>query len=236
MDLNFHCVHGYWGEPEDFEKLAEELRLLLPESKFFFQNLLDKNKCFHRGELGFSNYIAPEKIASSINVYLGYSLGGRLLTQYFYKHQEELDDKTLFIGLSSGCGLSLESYKEERKKWEDQVLDRIHSSSIDEFASYWSSLSLFNESIERESLPTWEQKELYQYFDSFRLSEWGYFLNFIAENQRVKIILGEKDTKYRAFYKDVEHELVESAGHRLLLDAPQALAKSINAIIQKEVL
>jgi pimeloyl-ACP methyl ester carboxylesterase len=236
MEIVFHCVHGYWGSPKDFEALSKELSSHFPQASFQYQNLLDQIQVFGGKEVSFDSYLASSKREASFNVYLGYSLGGRLLTQYFQKNPEQLDESTLFLGLSSGCGLASEEEKEQRRLWEDQVIERIKSSNLEDFARFWSSLSIFESSKARAEWPQWSKEELVLYFDSFRLSEWGYFLPFISENKRLIMLLGEKDSKYRKFYRDTKHHLVPKAGHRILLDQPIDLANCIVKILKEELL
>lgn len=221
MGLNWLFFHGFFGLPQDWEPIISGLRKHFPEDNFTATDLRTcplKNQSFKDLDL---NFLEFEKF----DVMLGYSLGGRLLSDFFLRKNKLMDHHHLFL-LASGCGWDPQLEVSPRIEWEDSVIDEINSKSVDSFYEYWNSYSVFEHSKKRNEIPDWTQAELLHFFDSFRLSQQVYSKQEIETHERVQILLGELDYKYQSIYAEAKNvNLVKAAGHRLHLDSPEEVVK-----------
>lgn len=256
MEIAWSFVHGYWGCPEDYDPLISAIlnsekkishskldqlgcnsdslsQQLEFKHSFFKQNLLDKSN-FKHSVLSFANY-RTQALEADLKVYVGYSLGGRLLSNYFLANKVSLAQNEILILVSSGCGIDKEEEKKSRALWENKTLEKIKNSSVPEFFEEWANYGIFSDSLKRQTIPDWSKRDLLAYFDFFRLSNQKYLKTEIQENQNVFLVLGEKDLKYQAIYEGSDYDIIAGAGHRVVLDKPNELADLLLEIVKRKV-
>lgn len=230
MNRRLFLLSGFLGEPEDYQSLREHLPFIAPENLHYID--FREAQYWTSKERNFASFQLPtlSRAADAFEVYVGYSLGARLLAQYCHLQKPSLLRRKL---LCIGCGLGVDAESlPARKAWEEEVLAKIAQVSFSEFLSYWNALPLFAGSRERVTASTWNREQLALYFKNFRQSEQPALHDFFAEQGRALLLVGERDNKYREMYRQLPHRVIAGAGHRIPLDEPARLA----AVIEQQFL
>ncbi len=147
---------------------------------------------------------------------IGYSLGGRIALQYAQKHPEQIASLTL---LSTHKGLLTNEEKEARWKSDLAWAHLLKELPIDEFLARWYDQPLFK--------PFKPDFEMRKHQNSEPLSQ--ALLHFsLAKQPRYEIdrvLVGERDTKFRALYSNPI--VIKGASHMIHLENPKQTADEI---------
>ena len=238
--LEFHFVHGFLGSPDDWNLTIKAIDL--PESvKIVHHDLLsdfgkmEKNK---NPFLSWSCFKAKEWTDSfSEKIFVGYSLGGRLLL-----HLAPQDFQSLFL-IASHPGLT--TFREDRIMEDRRWAEKIEFLSWRKWIGEWNKRGIFSQDKIR---PDRENKEIFK-------KEMGEILEFwslgrqqdrsaFVRQYREKIywIYGENDLGFKKLRKKMEKLLpgnhifeIPESGHGVLFDNPQALGEKIGEWFRKKI-
>ncbi|HXH29610.1 MAG TPA: hypothetical protein VNJ01_02245 [Bacteriovoracaceae bacterium] len=170
-----HVFHGFLGSPSDLSFLGQQVKL-----HDLYAEMLDPQ-------------ITPE------DTLIGYSMGGR---------------KALELASSSGFkklvlinahpGLATAEEKNQRAKWEDSVLDKLRTSSKEEFLTYWNSLEIFRSDAPLVDVSDEIFANSAELFERYRLSKQKYFLPLLEQyREKILWVIGSADEKYRTLAQTV---------------------------------
>lgn len=151
---------------------------------------------------------------------IGYSMGGRIAMAYAQKNPQQVASLTV---MSTHPGLKTEEEKAARLKSDYEWAELLFTLPIDEFLFRWYNQAIFKPfrpdltMRKRQNIP-----DLAAAFIHFSLAKQPFYE--IDEG-----LVGERDEKFRALYKNPV--LIPEAGHMVHLENPAFVAK----IIEKRV-
>lgn len=189
-----HVLHGFLGSPSDF---------------FFLKN---NHVIFHD-----LYHMDTYPTLNVDDILIGYSMGGRIALDV----ARSVDFKIKKIVLiSSHPGLTTNEEKEDRKKFEEKVLENLKKMERQDFLNWWNSLPIF-QGDEPIDVTADRYLKSYELFKKYRLSEQdNYQMDILKNKDKFLYLAGEYDEKYKAIANDMflasglKVKLV-SGGHRL---------------------
>jgi 2-succinyl-6-hydroxy-2,4-cyclohexadiene-1-carboxylate synthase len=172
----------------------------------------------------------------------GYSLGARLALGIVTRHPERVRQATL-VGVHPG--LATDSEREERRRADARWIEMLETCGIAAFVDAWSAQALFAtarhlpESIQnrrRKERLSHDPKSLARSLRVTGLAEMPDFRRRCREIRiPVTLLAGELDTKFSALAEelsdlipDARHSIVPRAGHDLLLERPDLIARQLS--------
>ncbi|MEC9283153.1 MAG: hypothetical protein VX642_10600 [Bdellovibrionota bacterium] len=248
--IDLILLSGFMGEESDYAKLPD----FLPKDIYNIVYVDIREEKYWNGQKPcFENFdLSTLYRKEHQQIFVGYSLGGRILAQYFLKEvtsmlskekKENLGEETLastdlknenpmsyslldekhqLVLLASALGCE-EDEIPTRIELEDKIYRNIKNLDFESFAVYWESMPLFRHSVKRRFKSTWTSGELEIFFENFRQSQQTHLKEFV-KSPWVHLLVGELDKKYCGLYKNYDHQILKGAGHRLPLDAPEEIA------------
>lgn len=170
---------------------------------------------------GNSPFVEDFTIAVPLFHLVGYSLGGRLALAYAAKHPEQIASLTL---MSVHPGLKTEEEKQARLASDQEWAQLLFQLPIDEFLLKWYDHPLFKPF--KPDLSMRKQQNI-----PHLAAALVYYS--LAKQPRYEIdgvLIGERDVKFRALYK--QPILIPNAGHMVHLENPKAIAQIIKGIVE----
>lgn len=152
------------------------------------------------------------------DILIGYSMGGRLAMKL--ARDCNFNIKKLVL-LSAHPGLD-EAEKEERRKWEDDILIQMDTLGKDLFLKFWDSLPLFSLSHSSQNMTDLSFKMNREHFIQNRLSKQPNYLKDL-ENHKNKIlyVFGKHDAKYANIANNLSSKSIKciaiNSDHRVYL-------------------
>lgn len=233
MDLELHFVHGFLGGPGDWDSTLEATGLS-DSVKVIRHNLLSDFLKVEKGSdpfLSWSRFKQKElKGSLSTKLFVGYSLGGRLLLHL---------DPRCFHGLilvASHPGLSeMRKDRETRDQW---WAERIGTVPWETWLEQWNGQEIFRQDgvrPDRRSRETFK-KEMGEILKFWSLGRQHSRNDFIKRyRKKIYWVYGKDDIKFRPLVGLMERLLpkshifgVPNSGHGVLFDNPGALGGKIN--------
>jgi 2-succinyl-6-hydroxy-2,4-cyclohexadiene-1-carboxylate synthase len=182
MEIMNHFYHGLFGSPASWSGIVSD------SSKNKIHNLYQEDQ-----EELLNLKTKPD------DVLVGYSLGGRIALEIARRNNFNLRHLLL---LSSHPGL-LPNELDQRKVWEDELLEKMKTLSVSSFIEYWNGLPLFSSSQIDQSLSKEKLDQSALIFDNYRLSKMPSVLErFTHFKDKITWVVGDKDTKYKLLIKD----------------------------------
>ena len=165
------------------------------------------------------------------DILIGYSLGGRIALKIASQNHYNLKKMIL---LSSHPGLDPHE-KGERRLWEEEILLRMRTNSMDKFFDFWNALPLFSQSTHYRPLSKSLFNKSIILFENNRLSNQPNFIEDILRyKEKILYVFGYKDKKYSDIGWNLALKGIQTLGinsdHRVHLHK-----KSIIEIIQREL-
>ncbi len=251
-------VHGFWGEPKDWEVVTTAIAKTYPASLVRLHNL----DLYAQGTfLGFKDWCSRwSKMMrgldpSSYKIGVGYSMGGRLLrvadADLAVSHGLFLDEMLL---LSTHPGDQPGFDETTRRHWESEWSQRFISWPWDQLEEAWSEQEVF-----RATAKIPHRRGLFGVSeDAFRMAlahslcrlglvEQRKYMEVLSLKgdmprcSRVTWLLGEQDLKFASHFehwrKHVPGEwgLVSGSGHRIFVDAPGVVIEHVNRAIGRRL-
>jgi 2-succinyl-6-hydroxy-2,4-cyclohexadiene-1-carboxylate synthase len=204
-----HVFHGFLGSPSDFDFLAD-----YPGVKIHDLYREDLNSL--------KNEIEMEDIL------IGYSMGGRIALQLAFDSGFQVKKLVL---INAHPGLE-EKERQERAKWEEEVVHRLQESTPEEFLAWWNALPVFQN--DEPIKGNFNRERSLDLFHRMRLSEQPNFLPKLSGyREKVLWIIGKQDAKYRALaegrLKDNHIPFIMVEGGHRLFQHPRSVLQALQS-------
>ncbi len=147
---------------------------------------------------------------------IGYSMGGRIAMGYAEKHPEQVATLTV---ISAHPGLKSGEEREKRLEHDREWAKLLFELPIDDFLKRWYDQSIFN-----AFRPDFSMRKQ-QNIDGLAAALIHFSLGRQLYYEIDRCLVGEKDEKFRALYKNPI--LIPNAGHMVHLENPQFVAQLI---------
>ncbi len=244
--LSFVFLHGFLGQPSDWDLIIQNLRTEFPQYNYLSVDYFNSPPLSPKMDLkkwseNFVDFLGAE-FGNFPVVLVGYSLGGRLALQAL----KNFPDRFPFIFLVSTNPGFLATEVDERKhrlqedqKWSQRFLDDDWKSLIKD----WNAQQVFQGSIEEpERVSSNYKRDLL----SKAIIKWSVANQedlrslLITHQKKITWIVGDLDKKYIQLTKeifkvcpDMNYSICPNSSHRVLIDNPTELSRSINRILKK---
>ncbi len=228
------CLHGFWGSPSDFDFLKE---------KFPALEAVDVTSHSEKTLGEWSAYFKKQFIHQTPVTFVGYSQGGRLILEGLRDlpiEQRELIHKIVL--LSTGVSFPNRSLDEMKARaLNDQAwAQRFLSESLESLFADWNNqevLKTSKRSPQPKELTRVQRMALAQCLNHWSQASQSETLSVIEKFvTKILFTVGQHDPKYVALAHNLKKQLpnlktqvVEQAGHRLLIDAPDAVISLIQS-------
>ncbi len=254
--INIFLISGFLGSKADWDFLIDHLTshlIALPKMIFsfefhFFNLSSEPFQKYHSKddvllELNQSINLIKQNSAHSIyestlNIFLGYSLGGRILLSLLEKYPQSLSDD-LLVFISTHPGLTSDAQKQDRilsdTRWADQFLKR----PIDEVLNLWNQQEVFFQTKKPKGQHNFDPQQLAWILKEFSLGYQNNLRPLIERNKNKLLwVVGERDKKFTNLAKSISNLenqsiMIKNAGHRTHLDGPQELAIAVHQFLLK---
>ena len=247
------CLHGFLGEGSDWEKFAEAFLEHSPDWQLALIDLPGHSD----EEVGWLCPAADEFSQALCDLVAaegwdkaaiaGYSLGGRLGLQTALSFPEVFP---VFIGISTTAGIDDEEERTRRVDSDVALATRLRSGT--DFAGFlreWWHQPVFASPArldgDLENFVTSRQRRdpirmaaCLETWSSGRMpAQWSALPKYAG---LALLLSGEVDTKYiataermQAVFQNAEHLVVPEAGHQLLMEKPQEVARAMAAFLNQ---
>jgi len=244
--VTFLFLHGFLGQPEDWNPLIEKLKIQFPQANyvtmdyFNYPPLSPKNK-FEKWVENFFLWMDVDHANEEI-ILFGYSLGGRLALHVFEQRPERF--KRLFL-ISANPGMKDKQSAEKLKRLEEDQIwaRRFLVDSWQDLMSGWNSQPVFAGS-QRD--PHRDEANFRRDLLSKALTNWslGVQKNFepllMAWQKKITWVVGDFDKKYIQLTKDIfkicpqmNYYICPKSSHRVIQDQPEDLAEGLLKVLEK---
>ncbi len=224
-------LHGNLGSPADWQPVADALSRAGVECRAL--NLWKYLECCPKSLTEMGRILCSEIAAQDKRpVICGYSLGGRLAMHAALAHPP-LWKAAIFIGANPG--MENEADRSARRAADAEWAVKCHSAPWDEFLAEWDAQGVFAgaPSHDRAALKPWRNSISRAFIDwSVGVQE-----NLFPALRECPVpqlwVAGERDAKFSAIARHAVGDaalILPGAGHRILQEAPAALAKALKAI------
>ena len=223
------ALHGFAGSGRSWDRVAEALggewRVHAPDLPASLED------CVAAAQDG-----APERF-----VLAGYSMGGRVALHVALAVPQRIERLVL---VSTTGGIEDPAEREARRAADEELAKRIEAGTIEEFADVWTAQPLFADDPP-EVVARWREELRRNRPASLAASLRGLGAGVLppvwdelgALSMPATVVVGERDAKYRAIGERLVSVLPEAApaivvpgaGHGLLREAPEAVARAIAA-------
>ncbi len=156
---------------------------------------------------------------------VAYSMGARLAADVLQLAPEIASQALL---LSPHPGLRSEADRQSRRQQDRAWAMRFRSAACDkawrQLGRAWNSQAVLRSREPR--FGQWDQRFRYaRELELLGLASQGDHRAWYQRARGIKVLIGERDAKFRELWKGLPHEVVPEAGHRLLVDAPSSVRK-----------
>ncbi len=224
-------LHGNLGSPADWQPVADALSRAGVECRAL--NLWKYLECCPKSLTEMGRILCSEIAAQDKRpVICGYSLGGRLAMHAALAHPP-LWKAAIFIGANPG--MENEADRSARRAADAEWAVKCHSAPWDEFLAEWDAQGVFAGAPphDRAALKPWRNSISRAFIDwSVGVQE-----NLFPALRECPVpqlwVAGERDAKFSAIARHAVGDaalILPGAGHRILQEAPAALAKALKAI------
>jgi 2-succinyl-6-hydroxy-2,4-cyclohexadiene-1-carboxylate synthase len=235
--MNIWALHGFLGRVIDFQELETACQKQDPQILWKLVDFMHSRELSPQTELAnwgehFNKWTHGFPDLQD-NVLLGYSMGGRLALQALKNSSNQWRAAIL---LSTQPGIP-NSEKPARLKSDEEWAEKFLNQNFQTVLEKWNAQPVFQGSViepsRRES--DFNRRQLADCLTQWSLARQEDFYSFL-KNIRIPIlyISGGRDAKYtqvgRALAGSnpfIKHVIVTHAGHRVMLDDPQAVAIEI---------
>lgn len=245
-------LHGFGGSSNDwkeiFSLLDSEFQLIVIDLPGFGKSSKPRSNKFYRTDFLvqlIDDILREYKLAEV--VLTGYSMGGRLASQFAYLHPEKV--KALILE-SSSPGIKTKSERHLRIKSDGELITFINKNSLKDFFNFWQNLPLF---ATQKNLPVKKQQSILLnkinanskigLTNSLKNFGQGEMENLWNKLPRIKIptllLSGALDTKYTSIQQEMvkllpnsSHKIIEDAGHNLHLEKPEVFVNLIKEFLK----
>ena len=228
------CLHGFDGAPGDFAPLIERIQVRLPKYQvlsldLYTQESLTPDHSIADWCANFESWLI-QKSFESVHV-VGYSMGGRravnwLLTRPLTCHRK-------VMALSARPGIWEPEAVSSRLRFDQQWAERFRELDLTELNRLWQELPIFRQSRAKALSADVNLELMALCFENWSPRLHTFEMHRLQAYQaNVSWVFGGQDTSYQEVADRLSKmgatvENIEEGGHRLLLDAPDALSDLI---------
>lgn len=244
METHIFCLHGFLGQPEDWQSLHDAFSLRSEITTtvhwravdYLRTEELDPQNSFATWALNF-NLMVRQQCPQGKRILLGYSLGARLALQALKQNASLWSGAVL---LSVNPGLKSEEEKIVRRTHDEQWAQRFRQDPWSTLMRDWNGQSVFSgdqaEPDRHES--NYNREQLAQILTQWSLGAMPEAGDFLKQCTVPMVLLsGKKDQKFTEMLEKLEASekvkkvIVPEAGHRLLFSAPSQVTEQIVQLI-----
>lgn len=239
-------LHGFMGTPRDWEDILSKLTTkeeyicpILPGHIHLSPPPI--NNGFDASIERLRELYPSTKTSDSITL-VGYSLGGRLALEYWYKYPQHISKLVL---ISTNFGINDPQKKSSREIWDALKAELIRKKGLKSFMENdWYSMPIFesfrkNKHYERIiSHRLCHSKEyIAQAIQAFSPSKQRHFFSNLSHLPETHYIYGEDDTKYAlqskklTGYTNISTHKISYSGHVVHLENPLKVSMLLNKIL-----
>lgn len=239
-----YAIHGFLGESSDWSLIKEGIsKKYSGNLNFISEDLFAKDQ---QGILDFNKQADSiiKKIKSfdrfgGKKILVGYSLGGRIAL-HILQQNPELFDHYVFLSTNPGMKNEAENERKNRILHDQKWSEKISHENWDEFLKEWNAQSVFAGSAAEpeRNLQNYDLLKLKESMVKWSLGKQTDFSDTLQMfNYKVTWVVGDRDAKYCEIADDLKHKnsiknyIKVSAGHRVWLDNPTAVAEVISKLI-----
>jgi len=229
--VNIVGLHGFWGEPSEFDQLQQALG----GSTSWYPNLfeegpLDPSHSFSDWTVNFLSLLQQRFGGEKVQL-VGYSQGARLALHAALQEPKRFDHVWL---LSAHPGQLNEAARSDRQKWIQNWRQKFETEDWETLVQDWNSQDVFVGSA-RLTKPKVPRSLLKMALENWSLLQHRFHGNDLKS---LKVpttwVYGALDKKFLAVKDELQGQdvagrfwVLEDAGHRLLTDAPEILAQGL---------
>jgi 2-succinyl-6-hydroxy-2,4-cyclohexadiene-1-carboxylate synthase len=229
-----YALHGFLGESSDWLqvfKRADQDHIACPS---YFSDEVFSHLVLDSFVLDIENHI--ELGSSDQNVFVGYSLGGRIGLKLL-EARPDLFDHYVFI--STHPGLNDETDREARVKSDQKWIDTLLDAPWESFLAQWNAQGVLKDSagISRSEV-AYKKDRLVTALLDYSLGNQKDYSTLICENQdRITWVVGDQDDKFLNLAQDLKQKKILldykriSSGHRIIFDNPKELSKIMESVL-----
>ncbi len=239
--VEFHCLHGFLGEPSDWDFLKSSLApkgWQWYQHSLFGETMLQPSGAKAEWSKKFHDYLNSKMVSFSsekLKILVGYSMGGRLALQSFFENQT-FWDAAIFISTHPGL-LCLEE-KISRQKSDLEWARRFLNEDWQLLYKSWNQQTVFKnfpepirleENFSRDilsaALKNWSLAHQENYADRLQNSEKKYLWIIGGQDEKFLNLAIQKIPKTKT-------AILEGQGHRLIFaEKIQPLADTISNFV-----
>jgi pimeloyl-ACP methyl ester carboxylesterase len=162
------------------------------------------------------------------NLVLAYSMGARIAAELL-QHVPELADRALLLSPHPGLVTAAERQARclQDRAWAMRFRSADSSRAWRRLARAWNSQTVFQSQPQQPQQSRFGREEQrFRYareLELLGLATQADQRSWYREARGIKVLIGERDAKFRELWRELPHEVVPEAGHRLLVDAPQSV-------------
>ncbi len=248
-NLSFVFLHGFLGQPSDWDPIIADLQKEFPEHSYlaldyFAQPPLSPKVDFDLWTENFINTLGAEFGDKPI-VLVGYSLGGRLILNALRAQSDRFQFAFL---ISTNPGFLDTQAEEKEKRWQhdQQWAERFLTGDWEQVVREWNAQPVFAGSRnEPERIESQFRRDLL----AKALTQWSVSHQpdlrsvLFREQKKIGWIVGDLDKKYIQLTKeifkdcaDMTYHICPNSSHRVLVDNPNEVARSISRTLRKVIL
>lgn len=235
--MNIVGLHGFWGEPSEFDQLQKALGA---ESSWypnmFIEGPLDSSHAFADWTGNFLKLLQTRFGDKKVHL-VGYSQGARLALHAVLRDPQRFEHVWL---LSAHPGQLAEQASADRKQWIQNWQRKFAAEPWEKLVNDWNSQEVFTGSG-KQLKPQVSRALLAQALENWSLLkhefDWEDLGSLLAPTTWV---FGALDKKFLAVKEELQRQdvtgefrMIDGAGHRLLTDAPEILAKAIRNLHER---
>lgn len=243
MDVTVVALHGFLGEPSDWDRARKSARHLKwvvpdcaghPQLSPFAADLKTWGDAFH-------NWLDGQDIHGPI-LLTGYSQGGRLALHAFERNPSRFA-RLMVVSAHPGLPEADEAARKERLQKDEDWAKRFEKDDWSAVMKSWNLQPVF---LGGELEPDRRESRDARRRAAACLRRWSLglqkdFRSLIdREGRRIEIVAGDRDTKFSRLTEELKHGVpellvhsVEAAGHRVLFDQPAVLGALIERAAAK---
>lgn len=241
-------LHGFMGSPRSYRSVLSRVRFeqppLIPALTGHGVDWQARAVDTFEGEV--SRLISLLSQVERPRLLCGYSLGARLALGMLSR-EPGMFDAAVLIGVQPG--LDQESARDERREIDARRARLLRTDGLAAFVAAWEALPLFSSqrnlptkrlAEQREGRLAHEPEGLARSLEVLGLAEMpAYGPSMASLEVPITLMTGSLDAKFSKMAAElaqdrarIEAELVEGVGHNLLLEAPEAVAATLQRVQQ----
>lgn len=238
--MNLVLLHGFWGQPSDWDLVLESLKKPLNDEQVFVPDLYKHPKL--SPEYSFAqwshNFLQTlnERFGDQELDLIGYSMGGRLALHALVTQAKRFR-RTLLLSTRLNLGSLV---KDERIQWTEKWSSRFKALDWTELSTLWEDQEVFVNSLPGRTRRTEDSLRtgLVQSLNAWSVLKHEFTLRQLEELPcEVDWFFGASDQKFHSVMKDLQtsrlkgqKKLIDRAGHRILWDRPDVVAQWIQGV------